>query len=305
MNPWLGGIGNAWLTGLPNGFAENVASVPWVAIGVIAVAAGVAGFRGVPGWWWFTGGFAWLSLGPFIHLAGFNTYVPTPWALLRYLPVLGAARMPTRLTILVMLGLSMLLALAVQHLRMRSRHPAAIVAVTAALLVLELLPAPRAVSSAAVPAIYRLIAADPRPVRVLHLPVGLKDGLSNMGGFSTRYQYYQTVHEKPLIGGYLSRLPPGTIDSYEREPLLGALLHLSEGRALSPAETGSALEAAPEFVQRMNVGYVVVNTVHASPALIAFAGRAFALTSIATDGDDHLYRTELTPTAPVGVNARH
>jgi hypothetical protein len=51
--------------------------------------------------------------------------------------------MPTRMTILVMLCVSMLLAMAVHHLRSRSRHPQLLAAATAALLLFELLPAPR------------------------------------------------------------------------------------------------------------------------------------------------------------------
>jgi hypothetical protein len=296
MNPWFGDAASSWLSTLPNGMVENVAAVSWVAIGTVVVAAAVARFRGPAGWWCFTGFFALLSLGPFIHVAGINTYVPTPWALLRYLPVIGAARMPTRLTVLVMLGVSMVLALAVQHLRSRSRRPAAVLAVVAALLLAELLPAPRRVFSAAVPGIYRVIAADPRPVRVLHLPAGLKDGLSNRGRFSTRYQYYQTVHEKPLIGGYLSRLPPGAMDRYAGDSLLGALLDLSEGRELDPATAAAALAEAPAFVSRRNVGYVVVNTTRASEALIAFATQAFGLTLVTVEGNEHLYQTAL-PTA--------
>ena len=57
-----------------------------------------------------TVGFAALSLGPFIHVAGVNTYVPGPWALLRYVPLFGIARTPTRFAVVAALGLAILLA---------------------------------------------------------------------------------------------------------------------------------------------------------------------------------------------------
>ena len=287
----LWGNPDGWLSRLPNGFDENVASISWIAVAVIALAALCARFRGPRGWWVFTGIFAWLSLGPFVSIAGVNTYIPTPWAVLRYLPIIGAARMPTRMTILVMLGVSMLLALAVAHLRRRVARPRLLIAVVAVLLIVELLPSPRPLYSAAVPELHRTIANDPRPVRVLNLPFGLKDGLSERGAYSARYQYFQTVHEKRLIGGYLSRLPDDAIPRYRRHPLIRVLLRLSEGRALDPGMEEEALAAAPEFVHRMQLGYVVIDTGMCSPELTAFVKKAFPMTRVVVEGPWELYKT--------------
>ncbi len=293
FNPWFGTIGADWLSTLPNGLVENVASVSWVAVATIAMAVLVAGFRGNRGWWVFTGVFALLSLGPFIRIAGMDTYLPTPWALLRYLPVVGAARMPTRMTVLVMLGISMLFALALQQLRAHQRRPWIVTSIAVACLGLELLPAPRRLFSAAVPDVARVIAADPREVKVLNLPFGLKDGLGGGGGFSTAYQYHQTVHEKPLIGGYLSRLPGGAIERYRRDPVLRVVMRLSEGRPLGPGLAEAALAAAPEFMDRTQLGYVVVDTTRASQDLVDFAIRAFSLVAMDSSGEFLLFRTPL------------
>jgi hypothetical protein len=260
-------------------------------LGVIVFAIVRRRFRAPGGWWVFTGLFAWLSLGPFIRLAGINTYVPTPWAVLRYLPVVGAARMPTRMTVLVMMGVSMLLAMAVAHLRQEARRPRVVVVVVAVLLVFELLPSPRPLFSAEIPGVYRIIAADPRPIRVLNLPFGLKDGLSERGTFSARYQYFQTLHEKALIGGYLSRLPDGAIGRYRKNIVVKILLRLSEGTPLDPGMEEEALSRGPEFVKRTHVAYVVIDTGLCSPELISFAKRAFGLTPVAVDRPFELYRT--------------
>ena len=294
FHPLWGAHAGGWLSRLPNGIEENVASISWVALAVIAVAAKTGGLRGASGWLAFTGLFAVLSLGPFVRLATVNSYVPTPWALLRYMPVIGAARMPTRLTVLVMLGVSMLLALAVAHLRGRSPLRRFLIPLVTALLVFELLPSPRPVFSASVPPIHRFVAADPRPVRLLNLPFGLKDGLSERGGFSARYQYFQTFHEKPLIGGYLSRLPDGALTRYRRDKVLRVLLRLSEGRALDPGMKEAAVAAGPEFVQRMQMGYVLVDTGLCTPELTEFAKQAFSLVPVAAEAPYELYRTTLT-----------
>jgi len=298
LHPLWGGGQDSWLAHLPNGFEENVASFSLIAVAVVALAAVRNGFRGPLGWWIFTGIFACLSLGPFVTVAGVNTYVPTPWAVLRYLPIIGAARMPTRMTILVMLGLSMLFAMAVAHLRRRVARPRLLVACLAVLLIFELLPAPRPVFSAAVPKLHRIIHDDPRAVRVLNLPFGLKDGLSERGAYTARYQYFQTVHEKRLIGGYLSRLPDEAIPRYRQHPLIRVLLRLSEGRALEPGMEDEALAAAPEFVRRMQVGYIVLDAGMVSPELAAFAKKAFPLSQVTAEGPFELYRTPFASPTP-------
>jgi len=149
------------------------------------------------------------------------------------------------------------------------------------------------VFSAAVPELHRIIRDDPEPVRVLNLPFGLKDGLSERGSYSARYQYFQTVHEKRLIGGYLSRLPDDAIPRYRRHPVVRVLLRLSEGRALEPGMEEKALAAAPEFVHRMQVGYVVLDTGMCSPALVAFVKKAFPMSRLTVEGPLELYRTPL------------
>jgi hypothetical protein len=223
------------------------------------------------------------------------TYIPTPWALLRYLPIIGAARTPTRISILVMLCVSMLLAMAVQHLRSRSRHPRLLVAAIGALLMFELLPAPRTLHSAEIPEVYRIVAADPRPIRVLSLPFGLRDGISSRGNYSASSQFYQTFHEKRLVGGYISRLPGGSVERYRRNTTLRVLLRLSEGTPVEPELYQDALQNADTNLRRLDIGYVVIDSSRSAPELIAFAHRVFDLSLVTKSGHLELYRTSAAP----------
>jgi hypothetical protein len=295
LHPLFGGWGHAWLSSLVNGLADNVASVPWVALLVIAGAVVFARFRPPAKWVAFTVFFALLALGPFVRLAGQVTYVPTPWALVRYLPVISAARIPSRMAVLVMLGLAVIVAMAMQHLRARSRRPLLLTAVVIGVLGFELLPAPRYLHSAAVPSVYSIVGQDPRPVRVLTLPFGLRDGLSSRGNFSAAYQFYQIVHEKPLVGGYLSRLPDGGVARYRRNRTLRVLLRLSEGTPVEPDLMDAALASAPDTLEKLQIGYVVIDTARAPAEVAAFAHHAFNLEFVAQDGGWELYRTPVAP----------
>src|SRR5262245_10540508 len=125
----------------PTWFLEHIASLSLVAIAVVAFAVWRAQFRPKAGWWVLTIGFALLALGPFVTVGGVNTYVPGPWSLLRYTPVIGLARMPTRFAIVAALGLAMLLAGALAAIG--SRWPArrrAVSLAVGALLIVELWP---------------------------------------------------------------------------------------------------------------------------------------------------------------------
>jgi hypothetical protein len=293
MSRWLGWIASDWLAGGNGGLVENVAALPWTATFAVAVALLYAGLRLPRYWVVFTASAALLSLGPFISIAGWQTLVPTPWSLLRYLPVVGATRMPARLSILVMLGAAVLLTFAIRALRARSDRPWVPVTIVGSLLLVELMPAPRPLYSATAPSFYKQIAADPRPLRVLTLPFGLRDGTSSHGNFSASTQFFQTVHEKGLVGGYLSRLPSRGLDPYRRSHRLSVLMDLSAGRPVSPERMERAIERAHLYPPHLDIGYVIVHTGLVSPQLMAYAQAAFDLEFVTVEGGQALYRTPI------------
>jgi len=276
-----------WLTAGPGGYVDQVASLSLVGLLLILCAWRFASLRLPRFWLIVTAGFALLTLGPFITIGRVETLIPTPWALLRYVPVIGAARMPARFDAVVTLGFCVLVAMALVALV--DRFPArrrAILGTIGVLLAFELFPAPRTLYSAAVPRVYEAVAADPRPVRVLRLPTGIRDGLSSKGNFGAQTQYYQTFHGKGLIGGYLSRVDESEKAFYSRLPTMSALMELSEGRPLQPGKLNQAVEGADEFIRSANVGYVVWRTERVSRELRDFATTVFGLTKV-TEADGY------------------
>ena len=281
----------------PVDLGEYTAALGLTSLLVIAVAVWRAGYRPRVGWTALTAAFAALALGPFVVIGGLNTYIPGPWALLRYAPIIGAARMPSRFAVVAALGVAILLAGALAALG--RRYPArrrAIAVAVGCVLAFELAPVPRTLYSARIPSVYEIIAADPRPVRVLQLPFGVRDGLSSHGNFSARYQYYQTLHHKRLIGGYLSRISKKRVGELRAQPTLDALLIMSEGATLAPDHAQRIRERSPGFIARANVGYVVIQEDHTPPHLTEFVKDAWQLVEVARDGGTVLY-------VPTVVNA--
>lgn len=300
-HPWFGSPFRAWLArDRADGFPEYVAAVPLTALAVIALALWRRPGAVPRPWLALAVAFALLALGPFIHVAGTNTFIPGPWAVLRYVPVVGLARSPARFAVVVTMLASVAFAFAFAALR--DRVPRRRLATALALLLagVELLPSPRPLWAATVPAIYYRIAADPDPrVRVLELPTGVRDGASSVGNFSARTQYFQAMHGKRLIGGYLSRVPRRQKRALSSLPVLSALVALSEGRPLTPEAEYDAWRARHRFLARARVGYVVIDTHRASRELRDFAIELLDLELIATDMGFELYRPRRRALAPL------
>jgi hypothetical protein len=284
----------AWLAAEPGRFEENVVSLSYVALAVIAAAWKWAGARPSGVWLAITAGFAALALGPFIRVAGVTTYVPTPWTLLRYVPAIGEARMPQRFGIVVFLGLTVLFAAALVALGRRfPAHRTLMIGGVGAALAFELLPVPRHLADAPIPAVYQTIARDHRPFSVLDVPFGVRDGLSSLGDFNASSLVYQTAHGKGIVGGYLSRVDDSTKQFYEAIPAVAALAELSAGRTPSADILRAGHDNGKSFVTRANVGYVVIDTARASPALRRFAVDALGLRHVEESGSFVLYATPL------------
>lgn len=292
-NPWFGDWTRPWfLPPRPDAFPEFVASFSLAALAVIAVAA----WRGLlPRMWTaFTVCFALLSLGPFIHVAGVNTHVIGPWALLRYVPVVGMARSPSRFAVVVGLGLSVLFAFAVQELwRRRAGGARPLAAVLAIVLALELLPSPRPLYSAAVPSVYDLVATTGSHLddagRLLELPTGLRDGTSSVGNFNPASPFYQTKHRRPLIGGYLSRVSGWRKRRNALDPMMSALITASEGRPLAPRALEEARAWRVKFLERSCVRYVIVDAGRAPDGLREIARDLLRLEWVHRDGAYELF----------------
>jgi hypothetical protein len=275
----------------PTIFVEYTAAMSLVALLVIAIAMWRARYRPSAGWLAITIGFALLALGPFIHVAGYNTHIPGPWALLRYLPGFGLARMPTRFAIVASMGVAVMLAGALAAIGSRwPQRRRQIVAIVAVLLVFELLPAPRTLYSAEISPIYDRIAADPRDVRVLSLPFGVRDGTWETGNFRPRSLFNQTRHGKPLIGGYLSRVSPRRVERMRHDfPTLDALIKLSEDKPLDPDVAATLLARRTRLIEQANVGYVVIDSRFIPPDRAQLVIDTFRLREVQRDRHLKLY----------------
>jgi hypothetical protein len=230
-------------------------------------------------WWTVAAVFGLLALGPLLTVGGFDTGLRLPGILLRFVPFVANARMPGRAMVGVFLALAMLVAIKASTAGGVWRTPA-VQWLLVALLALEYYDAPIPLTLLDQPRVYQELAIA-APGAVCEVPFGIGDGLSEgVGSQDRRMLYYATLHEHPLVGGFIGRMPPGTTARYEAMPVVGPLLRLSDGR---PAQL-----PPPSELPQTPCRYFMVSR-SSSAALLAFV-HELPVESISDDDQRELYR---------------
>ncbi len=272
---------------------DPVEQVAWIgpATLILCIVALRIGRREHRVWrWCITGGvFMLWALGPYVVAFGHNLGILLPATLVRYIPIVSNARIPARAMVVVYLSLAIICALGFSALRGRRRTGWAV----ALLGVFVLDSAPRSTSFYSLdhPAIYDVLLRQPQPGAVCELPIGLRDGFGETGIFDSRTLWYQTIHKRPITGGFVARMTPGLITSYNTAPVLGSLLRLSSGEPLArePLTTPASAAAA---LHSQGIRFIVINRDTSPPDLLLYIRLALPLRLLATDGRRELYMVQ-------------
>ncbi|MBN2055159.1 hypothetical protein JW905_09570 [bacterium] len=205
-------------------------------------------------WVWVTTAavFLFLSLGPRLWFMGRQFSLSLPYSLLRKLPIAGEVRMPGRFFSIALVAVSVLSAQGLNRLTRRlSRSRRLAVFITAGcLLMLEYLVVPYPHDNLPTPPYLAAISGTPGAV--LDLPLGWRSGTRVDPYERTVYQYYQTIHGRPTIGGHVSRFPPTTWTYFQSIPIL---------RYLSATAVGEANGEPPSLadLDRLGIGWICVH----------------------------------------------
>ena len=235
--------------------------------------------------------FVW-ALGPHLMVLGRNTGMILPAAFLRYVPIVNNARIPGRAMVVVSLAVALLAAVGATRWRLASGRRSLVFAGLALCLVAESLPAPFPVTRLSAPGFYETLRDRPETGAVCELPLAVRDGFGGRGTMSESVFFYQTIHARPIVGGYLSRLPASLLAFYANDPLLNGLLQLSEpdgaaepGRPLAVADRSTAAER----LRANGIAFVVLDRAAAPARLTEYVDTVLPLELIAAEGGRELY----------------
>jgi hypothetical protein len=171
----------------------------------------------------------WLSLGP-----GFGLYRLFYSAV----PGFDLIRVPSRFFLLTLTALAALAALGLDRIRRPAISWALIVLAT-----LECVPVAWTADHDPIvtPPIDAWLAAQPKPFRVVELPIPQTDNSVRQARFHSEFMIHGAAHWQPMINGYSSLVPPAS------EKLFAELRDF-------PTEAGLA------ELERLRIGYVIVHT---------------------------------------------
>jgi hypothetical protein len=187
-----------------------------------------------------------LSLGPYLHVWKWSTTIPLPYLLLyKWLPFFNVMRTPYRFIVLAEMGIIVLACLGLTHVLARlsgtpaqneARRESVVRGCVAGgfmlLVLVELWNVRFRERVVSAPPIYAEIAQEPGEFAVLDLPANKYHAL-------TEYMYYQTVHEKPIPTGVLSRYDKSLRDfANELAPEGPGLAELDEAEVRRLTEHG-------------------------------------------------------------------
>lgn len=251
-------------------FTESESYLGIVAVLLAALGAYRFGLRRTGPWVTVFILFAVLSLGPYLQFLGreFGA-VPMPFAFLDDLPVFDAVRSPKRFLVAGMLGLAVLSGYGAHHLFSRNVtawriRPDVIVVVLVALVLTDYWGWPRSfvTSDATVPQFFRELSTEEGDIALLHIPV---PNVAN-----PKPMYYQTVHGKRLVGGYLQRPSPHALRLMDENAFLkGAALPQVEPRSSITAQ--ESRDAETLFISVPQLKYVVLSkSLPSFPTLTSF-----------------------------------
>jgi hypothetical protein len=224
------------------------------------------------------------ALGPYLRVFGRHTGLYLPEVLLRYVPIVANARIPGRAIVMVYLAVAMLLAIAVASSWLGKRK--AVVAALGVFVLADFQPA-LPLFRVTIPPVHAELSSMPAG-GVIDVPLGIRDGFGERGRLDHRTLYYQSAHGRPIVGGFVARMPGSVRQMFEEAPTLDVLLRLSEGEELDADYVEATRGQVVPFRADRGIRYLVFNHERASPMLREFI-RSLPLIPLRSEGEWQLY----------------
>jgi hypothetical protein len=177
-------------------------------------------------WLLFAIVFMFLALGPFVYLDGYifnwdgvGFTLPLPYLLFYFIPFVKGILVPPRFIIFVFFGLIVLSGFFLEKLFNRFDKPAykfVLAGLVLTLFFAENIYLPLTLVSADIPNFYKKLAQEKEDYTILELPFAFSTSYYTVGTIpvSSITEYYQSVHQKKIINGWISRAPNSYYDFF-------------------------------------------------------------------------------------------
>lgn len=203
-----------------------------------------------------------LSLGPVLHFNGIvhisfyehSLPIPLPYSVLAYIPIFSIFRVPARWDILLMLCISVLSGYGLNYIssgldkQSLSKSNLLYIAISC-LILFEYLSIPYPMTSTEVPLFYKEISQESGDFAIMDIPTW----------FFPDYMFFQTVHGKNLVEGYVSRAPDYIFRYFDSMPFINQLIHLHGSRSGADILDQSFGGIGRDVLNKYDIKYVVLH----------------------------------------------
>lgn len=206
-----------------------------------------------------------LSLGPKIHAGNIliSKDVLTTFYWFAQLPFMGFIGCPVRFPIFTQLTIIILTILLINYLANKYNIPNKLVfLLLLALFLIEFAKLDMNLISVRVPRLYQQLAAYTDKKTILELPSGLTESKGFFGynfsieGLHAKQMYWQTIHRKPRIGGYISRIPQTTYQFFKQEKIISDIFTMTNYGGNWPGQIYTK-DQVKDFIKKFNIGYII------------------------------------------------
>jgi hypothetical protein len=240
--------------------------------------------------------FAVWAFGPFLTVLGHNTGLLLPQALAHFIPIVNNARIPARALAVCALALTTVIAVAWSGLGGPKGPPLRWVIV--AIAIAESIGAPLPLALVTNPGVYADLAGSGESGTVLTVPFGVRDGFGEKGLLEHDSLYGQTIHGRPLAGGFIARLSPRVWTWYqETEPYRTLLALSAPGAAQVPLPT---CESVRDGLRAASISHLVLYPRDTPDALRSFIESHMILRRVREDDQRVLFAVDVTRPGPCG-----
>jgi len=150
-----------------------------------------------------------LSLGPILHILGYPSFA-LPYLFFMVLPGFDIFRTPYRFEILLMLSLAVISGYAMSDILNKIKRKKLFAIIISSLILFEFAIIPISLYTVPIPDIYKTISQEHGDFAILEIPISPRiysDGKKIWTYDFPIYIYYQTYHNKKIVGGYVSNPP--------------------------------------------------------------------------------------------------
>lgn len=214
--------------------------------------------------------FFFLTLGPFLYFDGYifdldgvKFTIPLPYLFFYLLPFVKGILVPPRFIIFVIFCLIMiggfLLERIFNKLNKKLLLKSSIALLITGVFIFENFSTPIQISNAQIPDFYHQISKEENDYTILELPFALSTSFYTLGSIKTSsiLEYYQTVHHKKIINGWISRVPDEYYNFYSK--IIGLDYLINPQVFLDAEKINNIKSNVVDNFSKLNIKYIIIH----------------------------------------------